>query len=1056
MVTVSIAASDPNGVASMTLRYSVNGGAFANAPMTLADGRYSATIGAQAANAVVQFYVEGQDGLGATSVFPADGAASRALYKVGTTTNSTTLHNLQIIMTTADSNFLNASTNLMSNDRMGATVIYQGRAYYDVGVRLKGSEHGRPADQRRGYFLYFPPDNLFRGIHRSVGLDRSGGWRYGRQFGQEEILIHHFINRAGDVPGSYNDLVFVEAPGVATNTAILQMGRFTNLFLDSQYENGGDGTRYEYELVYTLLPSVAGDVESLKAAQEGPSVFGVAIRDQGDDRESYRNNFLIKNNTDEDTYQGILDLAEAFTLPAGPAFHERTAEVLDVDQWLRAFAAVALAAVSDSYFNNSNAHNATFYRRPDDGKMLLFPQDMDFAFINGATSSLVANNDLSKLLTLPHNSHFYLGHIQDIVSTSFNQTYIAPWVAHYNSLLPGQNITDLTAFINSRATFALSQLPGQVAFDVSATPPTPVTTTLIQEFASAKALVPSVANGGSTLGTTWTETGFYDAGWGPGGTGVGYQTEISSDNIDYEPLLNLDTLGMFETNGSVFVRVPFTVPNDPATYDTLKLRMKYDDGFVAYLNGVRLTGAQANTPASPAWNSLATASHDDPQAIVFQEFDISAFRHLLVQGGNNVLAIHGMNVQTNSSDMLILPQLIAEDIPSGGGGEIIVNEPSVVIGGTGWVNVREIRVQGQPNSLPVRWTSNTAWQATVQLEPGTHVYTFEAFDFRGNSIGTDTLTITSTVPRPLVDHLRISELMYHPADPTSAEIAQFPNVTLDADDFEFVELVNNSPTETLTLNGASFADGIEFTFAATALAPGARTVVVRNQAAFQARYGTSIPIAGTYDNDAFNNAGEHVLLLDADGGTVLDFTYDDTGDGWHPTTDGAGYSLVIVSENGPVADWNSGAGWRPSQALGGSPGQSEPTENAGDINLDNRVDAVDLTILQANIGTTTGADRAHGDLNGDGAVNRADAAIVAVNYGRSYSPSPPASPSAAVVSRAEPPSSMTASRRRIATRRIDPAAVDFALSSHETSVSRLPASRTRRTGATSSTPGGTP
>ena len=105
-----MAAADPDGVASMTLWYSVNNGAWQSAAMTLGgDRNHTGTIPGQGAGAVVQFYVEGQDALGAVSTFPAEGAASRALYKVGNSANSATLHNLQIIMTSADATALGAA-----------------------------------------------------------------------------------------------------------------------------------------------------------------------------------------------------------------------------------------------------------------------------------------------------------------------------------------------------------------------------------------------------------------------------------------------------------------------------------------------------------------------------------------------------------------------------------------------------------------------------------------------------------------------------------------------------------------------------------------------------------------------------------------------------------------------------------------------------------------------------------------------------------------------------------------------------------------------------------
>ena len=57
--------------------------------------------------------------------------------------------------------------------------------------------------------------------------------------------------------------------------------------------------------------------------------------------------------------------------------------------------------------------------------------------------------------------------------------------------------------------------------------------------------------------------------------------------------------------GSAYVRIPFTVAG-AGGLESLSLSMRYNDGFVAYLNGVEF--ARRNAPASPAWNSVATGS----------------------------------------------------------------------------------------------------------------------------------------------------------------------------------------------------------------------------------------------------------------------------------------------------------------------------------------------------------------------------------------------------------------------------------------------------------------
>jgi hypothetical protein len=115
-------------------------------------------------------------------------------------------------------------------------------------------------------------------------------------------------------------------------------------------------------------------------------------------------------------------------------------------------------------------------------------------------------------------------------------------------------------------------------------------------------------------------------------------------------------------NSTAYVRVPFNVTSDSvlADIDRLALAMKYDDGFVAYLNGTEV--ARRNAPGdagtAPAFDATATASRDNATAASFESIDITAFKNLLVVG-TNVLAVHGLNASAGDDDFLVLPEIRA-------------------------------------------------------------------------------------------------------------------------------------------------------------------------------------------------------------------------------------------------------------------------------------------------------------------------------------------------------------------------------------------------------------
>jgi hypothetical protein len=173
---------------------------------------------------------------------------------------------------------------------------------------------------------------------------------------------------------------------------------------------------------------------------------------------------------------------------------------------------------------------------------------------------------------------------------------------------------------------------------------------LIADEAGCSARVPTDASEGSG----WQLVGFDDSLWETGITGVGYDTKST-----YDALLNFDLESeMRYQNSTAYVRIPFSVANAADAVE-LTLRMKCDDGFAAYLNGVEV--ASTNAPAVLDWQSRATASYPagpDEPSIGFLDFDISEFSDALLDGVN-MLAIHALNDDERSSDLLVLPELDA-------------------------------------------------------------------------------------------------------------------------------------------------------------------------------------------------------------------------------------------------------------------------------------------------------------------------------------------------------------------------------------------------------------
>ena len=725
-VTVTVAAADPDGVASATLRYAVNGGAWQSTPMTTAGGNYSANIPGQSASAIVQFYVEATDALSATATAPPGGTASRALYKVqDNRANLATLHNVRIVMTPADVSMLHANANLMSNGFLGATIIVNERdVCYDAGVHLRGSPYGRPYDQFVGYTVRFPADRPFRGVHRRIVIDRSGRGPFGSPSPDEILVKHMACHAGGGLAGLQDDIIRVITPLASHTSVALLSTDYSNDWLDRHFDGGSSSPLYKFDGIYYANSTTDGNPESLKVVAAGPIAYG-DITSYGSDPENYRWTFAPEDTAVQPGAERLMALGSAMGL-SGTALDAATRPLMDVDQWARTFALQSLIGNNDFYTHNQ-PHNLKLYLRPDDNRFLAFQHDSDVCFQRATNASLIGTTgNLIKVFNIPANRRLFHGHLRDLINTTFNPTYMAPWIAHYGAKA-GRDFSAAQTYISNRRAHVLSQLPAAVPFTIS-------------------------------------------------------------------------------TNG---------------------------------------------------------------------------------------------------------------------GANFSVNATQVTLEGSGWIDVREIRRSDTGAVLDAEWTSENTWRIGAALLSGANVITLQAFDHQGAQVGTDSITITSTLTAPLArDFLRVTELHYHPAPPAGAELA----VSTDKDDFEFIEL-RNTGAETLEISGCEFTEGVDFVFPGnTSLAGGESIIVVRSEAAFRSRYGSGPRIAGAYGPaDSLRNSGETITLLDATGAVIQSFAYSDA---WFPASDGGGRSMIARNESAPLDAWSGAAQWGLSTQPGGTPATTNTTEVA--------------------------------------------------------------------------------------------------------------------------------
>ncbi len=406
----------------------------------------------------------------------------------------------------------------------------------------------------------------------------------------------------------------------------------------------------------------------------------------------------------------------------------------------------------------------------------------------------------------------------------------------------------------------------------------------------------------STPSGAWRLPGFDDSQWLTGNAPIGFGETFLATNLS----------DMRYAYTCVYLRKTFSVSSLSSLGDLL-LEIQYDDGVNVWLNGALVY--QDNVPGEELpYTATALSAISNERS--FRESNLGNPAAYLVQG-QNVMAVQLLNMDiSSSSDCFVDLRLTAEEPTSSGSGSS--STMAVFKKTPGKYEIDAIWESGELAAF----TSDLMIPGSVVKPGSTYRVRCKMKDTTGRwSHWSDPVQFVAGEPiaaGTLAD-LRITELMYNP----------LPSDTLDGDEFEFVEL-KNTGDETLDLSNVSFTNGIAFDFAGgavTALGAGQFVLVVKNQGAFESRYGSALSslIAGQYEGK-LTNRGEQVTLADYWNGTIADFEYGD-GSLWPIAADGGGHSLVPLDSalaDEPQGSLNYAGNWRASTYSAGSPGQDDP------------------------------------------------------------------------------------------------------------------------------------
>ena len=365
----------------------------------------------------------------------------------------------------------------------------------------------------------------------------------------------------------------------------------------------------------------------------------------------------------------------------------------------------------------------------------------------------------------------------------------------------------------------------------------------------------------SPAGNPWMNVVYDETGWTNATGTIGYENS-PGDPVNYTDLINTNVkTAMYNVNPTCYLRIPFTAPN--LDFSSLTLKVRYDDGFIAYLNGVEVKRVNFGAGVAPQWNSAASASHADNLARQYESFDITAYMDKLKKGATNVLAIQALNTAKNDSDFLLGAEVTARQISP-----------------------------GDPSATATRYTGPVTLNKSTQVKA-------RALNGKWSALSEATFAIG-----PVKESLRITEIMYHPADP-NAEYIELKNIGAQADQPEPGEVYQG---RRFYLRRSDAGAGCLYAGRA------GRRRRSRRCTARACRSRGSTRACWITRANGFN-------WLMRSGTVIHDFEYKD---GWYDITDGRGFSLTIVNPANPdLTVWGQKVGWRASAMAYGSPGSDD-------------------------------------------------------------------------------------------------------------------------------------
>jgi hypothetical protein len=477
-VVVTARAHDPNGVATVQLRYRLDPSAtYTTLAMTdngtggdavANDGLSSATIPGQPSGTLAAFYVQATDSFApaASATFPSDAPTRECLVRFGETIPTGNFPVYLIWMTQSTFNTWDTRNNLDNRNNDITFVLGNQRAMYNVQARYAGSPYiapgfNTPSGNRCGYSIEIPPDDRFLGS-TDLNLDWPGG--HGRENTAVQEQMAYWMADRMNLAYSHRYHIRFNVNGVTDMArggvfeAVIQPG---SEFIEAWVPDDTDGDFFKVDRAFEFNDSggrVADPMPRLEHYTTPDLVNGGTVKKT----ERYRWTWLKRASDSAHDFTSLFAMVDALNASAPEPYTAHTENLVDIEQTMGMFAFEHIINNFDSWGHNIGKN--MYHYKPPTGKWQLYAFDLDWLMLvsvggpgnfTATTGPLFASEDptVTRLYNHPPFRRAYFRAVQAAVDGPLLSANCDPVMdAKYQSLVQnGITLCDGQALANPSA-----------------------------------------------------------------------------------------------------------------------------------------------------------------------------------------------------------------------------------------------------------------------------------------------------------------------------------------------------------------------------------------------------------------------------------------------------------------------------------------------------------------------------------------------------------------------------------------------------------------------------